>query len=123
MVSTPATARSTRNTPSPSKAMKNGKKGKKNQLVEEPDCDKPTPVSFVYNPCFLYRLQDSIIFHDPKIRTCAGGATQPQNRHGKRLSCNVLSNSNPGPSGRVHTLAHPDGSTPFYTSVSFVNIS
>jgi len=33
-----------RNTPSPARAGKNGKKGKKNQLVEEPDCDKPTPL-------------------------------------------------------------------------------
>lgn len=37
-----------RNTPSPSKAGKNGKKGKKNQLVDEPECDKPTPVSHVH---------------------------------------------------------------------------
>ncbi|KAL5265353.1 hypothetical protein ACHWQZ_G006182 [Mnemiopsis leidyi] len=42
---TPRTAGGTpRNTPSPARAGKNGKKGKKNQLVEEPDCDKPTPL-------------------------------------------------------------------------------
>ncbi|XP_063677225.1 sperm flagellar protein 2-like isoform X8 [Bolinopsis microptera] len=33
-----------RNTPSPARGGRNGKKGKKNQLVEEPDCDKPTPL-------------------------------------------------------------------------------
>ena len=55
MSATPRTAAGTpRNTPSPARAGKNGKKGKKTQLVEEPDCDKPTPVSFACASSFVF---------------------------------------------------------------------